>query len=307
MQYDGFTPQRLLLDGDVLWVGMAMETKEQNKTIYMNGLLALDMRSGGVRSFRYGAVPGDDRQRVLCGRNSNRSRTCYSVDLTRLCRWGDSVCVAQSGVGALIYPVSASGNKSLEGVRIIGRKDGLQDLNILWVTGIGDDLFMGTRTAVMVWSRSRNEVQLLASNTGTLGVSPLTGLTFTAVITGATDNAIAVLAAGNNGVVTQRYAKTEGAWHAVAGEIMVVGGKGVGAIGPAPVQPAPYGGGLFGYSALPPMVPPAAFSQKGGSDYEGISFADGGILITGWGEDWALDYYSSNAAPASLSWALPMR
>jgi hypothetical protein len=55
------------------------------------------------------------------------------------------------------------------------------------------------------------------------------------------------------------------------------------------------------------MVPPAAFSQKGGSDYEGISFADGGILITGWGEDWALDYYSSNAAPASLSWALPMR
>ena len=275
----------------------------------MNGMLALDLRSGAVRSFRYGKLQGDNRPHSTHGRNSNRSASCYTIDLAPLCRWGDFVAVAQSGVGILLYPANDSGNRSIQDVRVISRRDGLQDLDILWLTGIGDDLFMATRTTLMVWNRVRGDVQMLANNKGTLDDSPFAGLTFTAVSTGSTANAITVAAAASTGPVTQCFMQTQGVWQAIAGEATVTNRtSGAKLIARSSPQPEYRSHNLF-WSPLapPPTMPPMATRDGVYPDYDTVGFADGCIFVTGWGEDWKLEYLSTNAAPASLSWAPPSR
>ncbi len=108
--------QRLLLDGDALWVGVSGEPEgvrgESYLWYYFVGLLEIDLKSGRLMSER-------GRWFLLDGANS---RVRYMFDVDAMARSGDYLALLHSGVGVVAVPIQ---EKGMQRCRLLGFREGL--------------------------------------------------------------------------------------------------------------------------------------------------------------------------------------
>lgn len=167
-------PQRLLIEGEVLWIAWGGSVDESgSEPMHPCGLMQVDLRSGKLLSWCAGMLPGDS---VAVHRSDGLSQVQVTVSPGTLIpyailppiRWKDRIIVAQSGVGILLYPAEVIGHRGLQDVQIINQQKGLINNAVRHVMPLNDKLFIANellneacREVLMMWSATDQSVHML--------------------------------------------------------------------------------------------------------------------------------------------------
>lgn len=169
------TPQRLLVDGDHLWIAVGGHNTDSLLGIVTEytGLLRMDLKSGQLA--------------LLCmekfERKSPKGEECYSNleyhALSPLFFWNRHICFAKRGRGVFLFPrdepVETHGLKSF---RLLNAQIGLPSVDITSATVLGDTLYIALPNTLLAWqegSAQARVVTVTATETAT-GVLASTGL-----------------------------------------------------------------------------------------------------------------------------------
>ena len=143
--------QRLLLDGDTLWVGVSGEPEgarnEANVHQWYNyvGLMEIDLTTGRLKSER-------GRWFLLEGESPHSTQMFYVKSMVRS---GDSIILLHTGVGVVAFPVE---NQGVAACRLLGVREGLPMpgtvLNVRFdgsLVGVDGGVCIGLRQWLVYW------------------------------------------------------------------------------------------------------------------------------------------------------------
>ncbi|NQU09165.1 ankyrin repeat domain-containing protein [bacterium] len=315
-------PERLVLDGPDLWVGMGRARLgiEHPRGV---GLIHLDLNTGQVRSFRQGDLTGQFP--------SWRSGPA----ITAMCRWTDFICLAVQDAGVFLFPVRATaGDSKLGGVRVLGQDEGLLHPYVVGLAGVGEDLFIAHERALLAWRPGQRGMTLVASLEAQMGDHPLAGLgPFVGILAGPQGNRLyAVIEqrtrTGGSGfkiaLTAWRYAASTRQWTRVAERTDLGGGllantadgRHIILTGMAAGQPTqlPRFLGFFGsFDGVTERLtrpkeegfPQLPVAEALAPHFDVVEYERGAITIDVGDDGWAVRYLVPRSAgePTALAWA----
>lgn len=144
-------PQRFLIDGDILWVGLGGRVGSGKRmspdlNMHASGLLKLDLSTGCLLACRYGKVKGDERvMGPILGDSQIDRDDVYNKSVLPIFKWHDYIVVGQRGVGVFLYPLLAGSTVAgLSDVTVINMDTGLPSNQLLSIAAFKDQLFIMT-------------------------------------------------------------------------------------------------------------------------------------------------------------------
>ena len=163
------TPQRPLLDGSTLWVGMlAAGTEPQAKAGNRDGaaLLRLDICTGKLQALRFGEQ----------GQKKLGEQAGAAGSLIPMCRWGDRICVSQAGRAIYLFPAGdqQDGGEMPTALRLT-KADGLLDTGFVGMAGLVDDLYIAVPNLLLKWNMTTRAIAVIANTEEQIGDSAMKG------------------------------------------------------------------------------------------------------------------------------------
>lgn len=334
------TPQRLMLEDSSLWIAFGADPLPSRGGLHAVGLLEMDLRAGKILSLRAGNIGGD--KGLPCPRRERSDGQWYCRALSPICRWGDLICVGQNGVGVHLFPARADGgDTSLTGVDLLNKEDGLLNNMAMAVAGVGEDLYIAvnvtetsppaTYSALTKWNRKTRAMILVGNTQSELANSPLAGGGEIAALMGneAVPCLYVFLTAHGAYYGIWRFLADHDEWKRIAErfgfvrepgpgyrDLLITDGHNLLAAQRALPSDREKGQYLF-VSEFDsdtesivkfgdPQLPAVVFPGDLVPDYDVMSYENGTIAITGYGNRWKIQYFaeSSSAPSRTLAWAL---
>ena len=174
------TPQRLLLDGSTLWVGMlAAGTDIQAKTGNRDGaaLLRLDLSTGKLQALRF----GEQAQENTLDYDAEADAGDNVVEIWRwglvpMCRWGDRICVGQAGRAVYLFPAAEQrAGTDAPPVLRLAKADGIPETSFVGLAAVGDHLYIASQNLLMKWNPATRVTEIVANTSERLAAGPLKG------------------------------------------------------------------------------------------------------------------------------------
>lgn len=146
-------PQRFLIDGDILWIGLGGCRVPKKPDMNATGLMKLDLTTGRILACRFGQLKGDtsfSAEVFFCDVN----RQHYVKSVLPIFKWHDYIVVGQNGVGVFLYPLrSDSTVTDLSGVTIINQDTGLMSNHLISIAALDERLFIMTGPGIAVFKK----------------------------------------------------------------------------------------------------------------------------------------------------------
>jgi len=169
------TPQRLLVDGDKLWIALGghdLNDFSRDNTDY-TGLIRMNLKTGAIDYSRFG--------KIVTPRGRPYVSDCQHVyhAFSPLFFWKANICLARRGQGVYLFPRDApAGAGDLSDVRLLGAEIGLSSLNITDAAALGDTLYIALPNTLLAWRKDAAKARVVAvtateTATGATGIGRL--------------------------------------------------------------------------------------------------------------------------------------
>lgn len=302
-------PQRLLIDGNILWIGLGGKVPNESPSINSTGLMKVDLNTGKVLSCRYGKVKGDE---VILGSMIQGVGTyCYAKSVLPIVKLHDYILVGQSGIGVLLYPQQADPLISdLSDVTIINNETGLLSNQLLSIAALNDRLFIMTRPGtvrfkqdgkwitrtggdkwiISEWHQKTRMIKIIADSEKQIGGRELQDniLNEPQMMTDPTNDCLQLIftlarkypdgSAKHVGEAHYTYAPSAETWRLVATNALTES---------KPVQESTR------------CLLPKGYKET----YDVQNYKEGALAITGYGEHWKLVFFHREGDETAARWA----
>jgi hypothetical protein len=200
------TPQRLLVDGDKLWIALGghdLNDFSRDNTDY-TGLIRMDLKTGAIDFSRFG--------KIVTPRGRPYVSDCQHVyhAFSPLFFWKANICLARRGQGVYLFPRDApAGAGDLSDVRLLGAEIGLSSLNITGAAALGDTLYIALPNTLLAWRKDAAQARVVAVTATETATGPLASV-------GLIDGLVADAASGRLYLFTERsiwrYTPADDTW-----------------------------------------------------------------------------------------------
>lgn len=162
-----FGPQRLLVDGDTLWIGLAGARGREDKRItYACGLAQFHLPTRQLRAARSGWMKTPFSQDGTRLNQITRGKSSYYCPLQPLGRWRNWIVVVHANAGIALFPVDPSSSASdLSGVTLLNSDTGLPSNEVYGWASLENTLYIRiVDQFVMTWNDDTRKMALLFDN-----------------------------------------------------------------------------------------------------------------------------------------------